>query len=359
MILAPDRRFSSPEHVRHCHFLPGWIRLLFAGILGLLLFASCIRKEPGVYIKLAGFTQGTSYHITYQSPDSLDYGHIIDSLLHVFDLSLSTYDSSSLISAINCNRPYDRIDFLVRRVIRVGKDVYERSGGAFDMTVAPVVNAWGFGFTERASVDSALIDSLLMHVGMDKIRIREGKLIKDNPGIMLDVNGIAQGYSADYIAGFLEYRQIRNYLVEIGGEVKAKGRNEKGKIWRVGIDKPVEGNLQPGRHLQAIVRLKNQSLATSGNYRRFYVENGVKYAHTIDPETGFPVRHNLLSATVLSRDCIVADAWATAFMVMGLDSSMEVVEKDPGLEAYFIYNDEAGNFRVKHTSGMKKFILAD
>jgi thiamine biosynthesis lipoprotein len=201
-----------------------------------------------------------------------------------------------------------------------------------------------------------LIYNLLDLVGMEKVVIRNNKLIKQSPGIKLDFNAIAQGFSVDLICDFLNKQGIENYLVEIGGEVSTKGVNKNGVLWRIGIDKPIESNLSV-RELQAIVQLKDMAIATSGNYRKFYEENGVKYSHTINPKTGYPERTNLLSATVLTKECIIADAFATAFMVMGLEKSYNFVKNNPELEAFFIYADENGDFQVKATDGFKKLIL--
>ena len=201
------------------------------------------------------------------------------------------------------------------------KEIYESTNGAFDITVAPIVNAWGFGFTEAVEVDSSLIDSLLQYLGMDSVGIVEGKIWKEKDGIMLDMNAIAQGYAVDVLCEFLESKGIINYLVEIGGEIKTRGHNPRGTEWKVGIDRPIEGLQIPGVDLQAIVEISDRSLATSGNYRKFYEKDGVKYSHTIDPKTGYPVQHCLLSATVLAGDCMRADAYATGFMVMGYEKS--------------------------------------
>ncbi|NOR34396.1 MAG: FAD:protein FMN transferase, partial [Bacteroidales bacterium] len=216
------------------------------------------------------------------------------------------------------------------------------NGGAFDITVAPVVNAWGFGFTERSRVDSALIDSLLQFVGMSKVSLRENKLVREREGMMLDMNAIAQGYAVDVLAGFFDAENIENYLVEIGGEVRCSGKNRFGLDWRIGIDKPIDGLQLPGVQMQAIVQISGRSLATSGNYRRFYEEDGIKYSHTIDPSTGYPVQHGLLSATVVASDCMRADAYATAFMVMGYEKARRFLEKHTYLDAYLIFNDEMG-----------------
>jgi thiamine biosynthesis lipoprotein len=235
-------------------------------------------------------------------------------------------------------------------------EVFKNTNGAFDITVGPVVNALGFGNTDTLQVDSTMIDSLLQYVGMEKVTLKDGVLTKQNNNILLDVNAIAQGYSVDLVAKFLEQRNIRNYMVEIGGEVRARGKNERNQVWRIGIDKPLEGNMIPGADLQAILSLNNRSLATSGNYRKYYEKNGIKFVHTIDPKTGYPVASNLLSATVVASDCTTADAYATALMVFGVERSISFLEENKFLEAYLIYSDQEGRFRVYSTKGLQRFI---
>ncbi len=330
------------------------------GIVFIVLASAAIYKAciPGrlPYYRVSGSAQGTGYHVTYAARDSLDLSREVDSILTDFDRSLSTYLESSLISRVNRNEEAVVVDEHFIRVFRKAREVYETSGGYFDITIAPVVNAWGFGpdHAPRASTNS--IDSLLQFVGMDKVRLAEGRVVKEHPAIQFDVNAIAQGYAVDVLAGYLDDLGIKNYLIELGGEVKTRGVNPSGQLWRVGIERPTESlNLIRGE-LQAVVELKNRSLATSGNYRNFYEEDGVKYSHTIDPKTGRPVRDRLLSATILTEECMDADAYATACMAMGLEKSKLFVQEHPDLEAYLIYSDEEGNFQVYMTGGMQRLI---
>lgn len=316
---------------------------------------SCIQSEDPNYLHVEGFTQGTTYHITYKSIDSINYKKDIEYLLAEFDTSLSTYNPESVISKVNRNES-DKIDYYLYTVLNKSKKIFDVTNGAFDITVAPLVNAWGFGFKNKEEMTSEKVDSILEFVGFNLISFNDSVISKKDPRVMLDMNAIAQGYSVDVVADFLEKKGITDYLVEIGGELKARGINPKGKDWRVGIDKPIENNLIPGENLQAIIKLSNKSLATSGNYRKFYEENGVKYSHTIDPKTGYSVNHSLLSATVIANDCITADALATSFMVLGLDKSYEMVMSMENIEAYFIYSDEKGNYQVKYTPAMKGLI---
>jgi len=328
-------------------------------ILATILFAIYLitrTAAKGEYISVAGLTQGTTYHITYESKRGENLKSSIDSLLSDFDLSLSGYNPNSLISRFNRNEPGTRSDKRFIDVFEKSEEVFQKTGGAFDITVAPIINALGFGSNrDTMDVDSSMIDSLLAYVGMDKVKLSGDSLIKENENIKLDVNGIAQGYSVDLVAKYLEERKIKNYMVEIGGEVKARGRNQKNRIWRIGIDKPVEGNILPGSELQTIIRLDNRALATAGNYRKYYERNGIKYVHIINPKTGYPVISRLLSATVVARDCITADGYDTPLMVMGLEKSIKFLEENRFLEAFLIYTDEKGEFRVFYTPGLKKY----
>jgi len=325
-------------------------------IVSLLVFAAC--KAPvkkGVYSKAAGFAQGTTYHITYELPEMTDLQPSIDSILNAFDFSLSSYDTNSVLSKINRNEDVI-VDEMFAVVFKKSYEVFTASDGIFDITVMPLVNAWGFGPGTRENVNEINIDSLLEFVGMEKVILQNNKVVKSDPRIQLDVNAIAQGYSVDVVSGFLDSLGSQNYLVEIGGEIRAMGVNPSGNIWRVGIDKPEFGNMIPGAELEAIVELSNKSLATSGNYRKYYEENGVKYTHSIDPKTGYPAQHSLLSATIIADDCISADAYATVCMVAGLSKSIEILDEHPELDAYLIYGDEAGVYQLFLSSGMKKMI---
>ena len=310
---------------------------------------SCNTKK---YQVLEGYAQGTTFRVVYQS--SKTYNIEIYELLEEFDKSLSTYLDSSIISMINKNQQDILTDKIFETFYEKSKFVFEKTNGNFDITVGPLVKAWGFGVVKEFDRDSSSIDSIKQFIGMDKIRMEGSKLIKDDPRIYLDGNAIAQGQSVDYIAEFFNAEEVENYLVEIGGEVRTKGVNSENKAWRVGIDKPVEGAEE--RELQAIVSLSNKSLATSGNYRKFYEFNGVKYSHSISPKTGYPVRDKILSATIVADECSLADAYATACMVMGFDSAKYFVENNSDIEAYFIYSGPEGDFEIFQTEGFKKLV---
>jgi thiamine biosynthesis lipoprotein len=320
------------------------------------LMAACSPGSDAEYQSIQGFTQGTTYHITYQYDGVTDLTDSINALLRSFDASLSSYDSASIISAINRNEPGVKTDSMFRTVFRESARVYQVSGGAFDITLAPVIDAWGFGPGEQSNPDSAYIDSLLQYVGMDKVSLQGDSVIKSDPAVKLNVNAIAQGYSVDVVSSYLKDLGCRNYMVEIGGEIRTHGVNAKGNFWRIGVDRPEFGNMIPGEQLQVIISMHNRSLATSGNYRKFYEKEGKRITHEIDPSTGFPKESSLLSVTVLADECMTADAYATSCMVLGLDKAMEFVEGIKGIDAYFIYGDEAGAYQVWYTEGMRKYI---
>lgn len=301
-----------------------------------------------------GFAQGTTYRMVYQGP--VDYSDTIVQMLMYFDKTLSIYMDSSLISRINRNDSLAVLNDLFLEFYTKSREVYDKSYGYFDITVAPLVAAWGFGPKEKINSDSASIDSIRSFVGMDKIKIEDNKLIKSDKRIKLDGNAIAQGQSVDYIARFFESVGIENFMVEIGGEVRARGVNDKGTAWRIGIDKPIEGTDEHNRELQAIIELENKSLATSGNYRKFHLVDGIKYSHSINPKTGYPAKDILLSATIIADESSIADGFATACMVMGIEKAKELILQNKDLDAYFIYSGENGELKVFMSPGFEKYI---
>jgi thiamine biosynthesis lipoprotein len=309
---------------------------------------------PMKYHFQEGPVYGSTYHLYYEYPEGKSLEKDILAVLKRIDASMSTYDPGSLLSRLNRNDSTARLDADLERVLKAGFDVSEKSDGAFDMTVAPLVNAWGFGFAAREKMTPQIVDSLLKFTGYKMVTIQDGLLVKDDPRIMLDVNAIAPGYASDVISKLFDSKGIRNYLVEIGGELRCLGVNEKGIPWRVGIDKPLENALE--REIEQVLMMSRGSVATSGNYRKFYEEDGVKYSHTIDPKTGYPARSNLLSATVVTDECIYADAWATVFMVIGLEKAIQLSQKLGGMEVLFIYSDEEGNLKEWQSPGMEALI---
>ncbi len=331
-------------------------------IITLLFFSSCQPQQKQetiqeVQTKTYQFNKGTIFHtlysITYNYHKDLNQ-EIIDEL-NKFDASLSMFNKESIITRVNNNDSNVVLDDWFIKVFEEGQKISHLTEGAFDMTVAPLVNAWGFGFKKRENVNQTLIDSLKEFVGYQKIQMVNHKIKKDDPRITLDASAIAKGFSCDIIAQLLEKKGIKNFMVEIGGEIVTKGFNPKGKLWSIGISKPVEDSI-PSNELAAILSLDNIALATSGNYRNFYVKDGKKYAHTINPHTGYPAKHSLLSATVLAENCMTADALATSFMVMGLEKSMKFLKNNPNIHAYFIYSDEDGNNQIAYSEGMNKYI---
>ena len=267
------------------------------------------------------------------------------------DGSLSPFNDTATISRINRN---ERViaDELFATVFRKSMEVSEATGGAFDITVAPLVNAWGFGFKQGSFPDSMMVDSLLQLTGYEKVSMNEqGEVLKQDERMMLNCSAIAKGYAVDVIANLLKSKGVKNMMVDIGGEVVVHGKNPKEKKWRIGINKPVDDSLATNQELERIVEITDAAIATSGNYRNFYYNNGKKYAHTIDPSTGYPVQHSLLSATVVANDCMTADAYATAFMVMGVEKALEMAESNPAIEAFFIFSNEEGNLQTCQTSG--------
>jgi len=323
--------------------------------IGFLLLLACGGSIPSKQkIVVDGFAQGTTYNVTYISMDGVNHQRAIDSMLIEIDNSLSTYQKRSIISRFNQIDSVLEVDKMFIDVFNVSKEVYFASNGAFDPTVAPVVNAWGFGFENLYSTDSVAIDSLIQFVDFNKITLTDGKVMKENKGMMLDFNAVAQGYSVDVLCDLLEERGVDNYLVEVGGELKAKGLNMNDTLWRIGIDRPLPDLKE--REIEAIINLDNKSLATSGNYRKFYEKDGVKFSHTINPKTGYPVNHSLLSVTVVADDCGVADAYATTFMVLGIEKTKELLRGNKSLDALLIYSDENGDLQTFTTEGLINYI---
>ncbi|MCI5580675.1 MAG: FAD:protein FMN transferase [Phocaeicola plebeius] len=314
-----------------------------------------ILKKQSPYQTDQGLVFGTVYKITYQSAENLKED--IEAELQKVDHSLSPFNPNSVITHINDNTDLTP-DSLFLDVFRLAKEVSAVTHGAFDITVAPLVNAWGFGFKSGSSIDPAHIDSLRQRVGIDKVELApDGTLHKQDPNIQLDCSAIAKGYGVDCVARLLDRKGVRNYMIDIGGEVVVKGKNPQQHPWHIGVNKPIDDSLSVNQELQTILSITDVGMATSGNYRNFYYRDGKKYAHTIDPRTGYPVQHNILSSTVIAADCATADAYATSFMVLGLDSSKAICEQHPELEAYFIYSRPDSTNGIYFTKGMKKYIL--
>jgi thiamine biosynthesis lipoprotein len=286
-----------------------------------------------------------------------NYKSQIDSILLEIDSSLSIYKDYSLISKLN-NGGNLKTDSLFNQVFNAANKVYQQTEGNFDCSVRPLVNAWGFykdKLGDSLVVDSLKFRKLLLYAGFDKIRLMADSLVLPK-GMSLDFNSIAQGFTVDVIAKFLESKNIKNYLVEVGGELLSKGKNADGNIWRVGVDKPSE-DIDVNERFLFILDLENKALATSGNYRKFYEKDGVRYSHTINPFTGFPAQNRLLSVTVIHDNCMFADAYATAFMVMGVRKSKQFAKSHPELEIYLVYTAQDGSWKTYISTEMQKRIV--
>lgn len=315
------------------------------------------------YQTIDGFAQGGTYHLVYNHPKNLtlttnDIKELVEKHFDKINKSLSGYDSTSIISLINQgeNPPLDSI-FI--ECFTISKEIYNQTDGLFDISAAPLFDIWGFGFKNREKVTQEKIDSIKQFVGMDKLEIIYNPnnnmhyLQKKDARAKINFNAIAQGYTCDYIGKILEQLGINNYLIEVGGEILCKGLNKYGKEWTIGIDKPLDGNFIPGQEFESIISVSNKGVVTSGNYRKFYIEDGEKISHTINPITGYPVKHNLLCATVIAETSAIADAYATYFMVLGLDKSKEFLIKKSNFDALLVYGEQ-DKMKVFSTAGIKQ-----
>lgn len=325
--------------------------LLFL-IVGTIFIIRQQRNMP--YQHDEGFIFGTVYHVTYQHDKDLKPA--IEAEMKKVDNALSTFNKSSIISLVNQNKPVELNDMFTD-VFTMSESISKETGGAFDITVAPLVNLWGFGFKHSSAPSKHLIDSIRAFVGYQKVSLRQGKIIKKDPRLMLDCSAIAKGYGVDVVASYLRKQGIKNFIVEIGGEIVSSGISEKRLPWKIGVTKPVDDSTQIDQEIQTILNVTDKAMATSGNYRNFYYKDGKKFAHTIDPMTGYPVQHNILSATVLADRCATADAYATSFMVMGLDKAKVILEHHPELMVYLIYADKNGKNQVWYSPSMKDKIV--
>ncbi len=310
-------------------------------VIGTILIIRHQQKMP--YQKSADFIFGTSYSVIYQCDSDLSQS-IKNELMKV-DRSLSPFNEHSVITAVNNNQEVV-LDNMFQEVFQKAMTISRETDGAFDITVAPLVNAWGFGFKNGTQPDRRQVDSLREMIGYEKLSLVNGKVQKKDPRMMLDCSAIAKGYGTDMVARLLKERGVQNYMVEVGGEIVTKGVNAQRVPWKIGVIKPDDDSLSIGNELQTILNVTDKAMATSGNYRRFYYKGGKRFAHTIDPKTGYPVQHNILSATVLADDCATADAYATSFMVMGMEGAKRVLERHPELMAYLIYDDGHGKNAV-------------
>ncbi|NMB37785.1 MAG: FAD:protein FMN transferase [Bacteroidales bacterium] len=324
-------------------------------LIAIFVIIGC-SSPKGKYERIEGYAQGGTFHIIYSPPAGVENTQVeqrVNDLLAAIDNSLSGYNKGSLLSRFNAGEEIVP-DSLFIEVFNRSKEVWQESSGAFDPSAAPLFELWGFGFGNRATVTQELIDSVKFLIGMDLLSIEgsgdSARVVKEHPGVKLNFNAIAQGYTCDVIARALDDFGCANYLVEVGREIVCKGLSARGDKWRVGLDKPLDGNFDEGANLQEIILMSDGALVTSGNYRKFYIEDGEKRAHTIDPATGRPVTHNLLSATVIASDGATADAYATWMMVIGEERTIELASQRNDIEVYLVYGEQ-DSMKVWHTEG--------
>ncbi|MDA9898222.1 FAD:protein FMN transferase [Flavobacteriales bacterium] len=323
----------------------------------LVVFFGCKGVNNSItLVHNVGFAQGTSYSIKYMASDNQDFHHQIDSIFAEIDNSLSTYIPQSLISQLNTGDTSLILDTHFVRVFKAAQQLSNLSSGLFDCTVNPLVDAWGFGENQKKDLDSIAIIELLNKVGYREVYLKGDSLISNPLLRTLNFNAIAQGYTVDVIAEYLNAQSVTDYLIEVGGELRSKGLNSRNKSWRVGIDKP-SNEIDKNDRFQIVINLNNKSLATSGNYRKYYEKDGQIYSHTINPKTAYPVQHSLLSATVIADDCMMADAYATTFMVMGVEQTQEFLKSHPELEVFLIYTDEDNQWKNWFTDGFKSLVI--
>ena len=340
---------------------PGYFLL----VILFLSMISCKEEKKEAALELYQFqgqALGTTYSIQYYSEKDLNFPQSMDSIIELMNNSMSTYTTSSDISKINRGDTSVVVDDHFRSVFEASKDIYKASDGYFDPTVGSLVNAYGFGpEKEIKSLKQDQLDSLNKLVGFDKISLtNENRILKSNTGMYLDFNAIAKGYSIDVIANWLDQNNCKNYLIELGGELHANGRNlNKDEYWTVGIDDPSQTEGQ--RVIKAAIHLKDKGMATSGNYRKFKEDaaTGQKYVHTINPKTGEAEKSNILSATVIAKNCMLADGYATAIMALGMEKAKTMLEEKEDLDTYLIYSDDNGKSKVFMSGNFEEFLLKD
>jgi thiamine biosynthesis lipoprotein len=322
----------------------------------LLFYFLLFRADAQRLMVCEGKAQGTYYIVKYLSNDAVSLQSRIDSLFEAIDASLSLYRPGSLINRFNKGTEV-QMDEHMQAVIARAQQVSKATAGAFDITVKPLVDAWGFGVirpSTPAKPDADSLRGLLQRVGYQQLRVKGTRLVKRRGGVEIDCDGIAQGYTVDVLARFLEQQGIANYLVDVGGELRAKGQNARHLTWSIGIETPAgEGHPQ-----QTLVRLSGKAIATSGNYRRFFDQGGTRFAHTIDPHSGQALHNNIISVTVIADDCITADGFDNALILMGVDKALAFLQQHPEykLEAYFIYKDEQGKVQERYSNGFRAFM---
>ena len=318
-------------------------------IIGLAVLASC-GKQPEKVV-LQGLAQGSYYAVTYYDEQNRNFQREIDSIFHAVDMSVNLWVDSSIISKVNRNEEV-ALDSIFIDNFNIAQKAALISDGYFDPTISPIVAAWGFSYKSGDSLTPQLIDSLRQLVDYRNIRIENGKVVKENPAMTLDFNAIAQGYTSDLIARFLESRGVKNFLVDTGGEIMARGEKPDGSPWIVGIEKPAK-NMDSERIVQTRIALRDKGLVTSGSTRKYVERNGKRYSHCINPKTGYPVEHQLLSVTVMAENSVWADALASICMVMGMELSLPLIQGMDGVEAYYIFVNDQNELETFATEGFR------
>ena len=315
----------------------------------ILLFPSCDRQPRKIILE--GFAQGSYYAVTYYDEQGRNFQHEIDSLFHAVDLSVNLWVDSSVICKVNRNEAV-ALDQIFIDNFNIAQQAAALSDGYFDPTISPLVEAWGFSAREGMEVTPEMVDSLRRLVDYRNIRIEDGKVVKANSAMRLDFNAIAQGYTSDMIGAFLESQGVSNYLVDVGGEIMARGTKPDGEAWVIGIEKPAE-TWDAEQVVQQRVALCDRGIVTSGSYRKYIERDGKRYSHCIDPKTGYPVEHQLLSATVLAKNSVWADALASICMVMGMERSLELIDRMEDVDAYYIFVNDQGELEYFATGGFQ------
>lgn len=321
-------------------------------IISALLLFSC--KEQPKKTNYSGITQGSYFSITYYDESGRTFESEFDSIFDAVENSVSLWDENSIIRKVNRNEDVV-VDKVFRDNFEWAKKASEFSDGAFDATIGPLVAAWGFHYKKEMEMTPAMVDSIRQLVDFKKIEIIDNKIVKAKPNMTLDFNAVAQGYTADLIGTFLEEKGVTNYLVDVGGEIMARGGKPNGENWIIGIEKPSE-NYDSERNVQLKITLKDKGIVTSGNYRKYIEKDGVRYSHSIDPKTGYPVPQNLLSATVIADNAAWADCLASICMIVGKDKALQMLEDNADIEGYLIFVDEDGTIKTTSTSGFKEYI---
>ncbi len=322
-------------------------------IIGLVVLASCGKQSEKIILQ--GLAQGSYYSITYYDEQNRDFQHEIDSIFHAVDMSVNLWVDSSVISKVNRNEKVVLDDIFIDN-FNIAQEAAKLSDGYFDPTISPIVAAWGFSYKHGDSITPQLIDSLKQLVDYQKIHIENRNVVKENPSMTLDFNAIAQGYTSDLIAAFLDSRGIKNYLVDTGGEIMSRGNKSNGKPWVVGIEKPAD-KWNSEQIVQTRIALRDKGLVTSGSTRKYVERDGKRYSHCINPKNGYPVEHQLLSATVLAENSTWADALASICMVMGMEPSLSIIENMDGVEAYYIFVNDKNELETFATEGFKELII--